>query len=80
MKAVNVNLPDELFTDMNQFADDAGLSKKEVVSQALRQFLALKSNEQDFRDQHPGHRISTTVTFKAHKDRKPKGSSSIMIY
>ena len=78
--SLNIKLPNDVAQLLEDFSQENGTSKKEVVSQALRQFIAIKTHEIELQGDHPESRITAKVEFKARKDRESRSLASVLIY
>ena len=80
-RTLNTNLPQELFADLVDYCAVAGQTRNQVLQLALNQYLAIKREEQSFRNQHPSRRIKTKVTVEAiAKKYEPQKKASVLIY
>ncbi|MDJ0840813.1 MAG: hypothetical protein QNK37_30155 [Acidobacteriota bacterium] len=77
---VNVNLPPDLTLLLQDEMKESQMNKKEIISQALRQYLNLKAKEREIRRENPDARLSQTLTFKAYNGKTYRDMASVMIY
>ena len=79
--ALNANLPEELASNLSSYCADTGLTKSQVLRSALNQFLAIKNEEQSFKNQYPSRRIKTNVVVEAvQSEEEPAQMASVLIY
>ncbi|MDJ0836932.1 MAG: hypothetical protein QNK37_10480 [Acidobacteriota bacterium] len=80
-KALNANIPMDLFGDMEQYCNESGYNKTQVLISALTLFLTLKHEEQRHKRKYPGRRISTQITLEAQSQTEEEQKiASVLIY
>lgn len=77
-KALNTELPVDLVNDVTRFAEAEGMTKKEVVYNALRQYMTIKQNEKAFRKQNPDDMVRAMVVFQTYDDQGAE--SRVQVY
>ncbi len=52
-KRINLELDAELYEQLSHYLESSGKTQREAASEALRQFLTIKSEERRFKKKHP---------------------------
>ncbi len=77
---LSVNLPVDVALNLEVLAEDMGSSKKEIVVQALRQFIGLKNREMLYRKEHPGAKLTAEITMKSYEGNETNDFAAMMLF
>ena len=77
---LNVNLPVDVALNLQLLSEELDCSKKEVVVQALRQYISIKNREIFYRNEHPNAKLSAEVKLNSYEGKKRRSFASMMLY
>ena len=80
-RALNINLPEEQYLDLEAFCKETGFSKTQVIMAALGQYLAIKGEERELKQNNPSRRIKTRVVLETYSaDEDKQRMASVLLY
>ena len=80
-RTLNVTIPGDVYRDLEQYSDQSGYNKTQIVIAALQQFIAIKHEEASFKESHPDSRVRSRVVLESlpREDDAPR-MASVLLY
>ena len=79
-RSLNVNIPEDLYLDIQHYCDESGYSKTQIVMNALKTLLAVKEEERVLKAENPNRRVKSRVIMETipKEDEEPRMAAVLM--
>ena len=76
----NVELDDKLSKNIDNHADENGYTKKQIFTDALKLFIALRKEEEKMAKRHPDKTFHSRIVIEPVEEEPHAQKASVLIY